>query len=107
MSETPPTLQNEHKKDFFISYTAADRQWAKWMAWVLEKAGYTVVIQAWDFRPGDNFVLKMQEASEGTKRTIAVLSPAYPQSRFAAPEWAAAFAQERARVAPSSTRSRV
>ena len=41
-------------KDFFISYNSADRQWAEWIAWQLEEAGYTTVLQAWDFRPGPN-----------------------------------------------------
>ena len=94
MSKTPPTPENASRKDFFISYTTADRQWAEWIAWTLEEAGYTTVLQAWDFRPGDNFVLEMQKASEKAERTIMVLSPAYLQSRFSAPEWAAAFAQD-------------
>ncbi len=46
--------------DFFISYTRIDRGWAEWIAWQLEEAGYTAVIQAWDFRPGSNFVQEMQ-----------------------------------------------
>lgn len=41
-------------KDFFISYNSADRTWAEWIAWQLEEAGYTTVLQAWDFRPGSN-----------------------------------------------------
>jgi hypothetical protein len=32
--------------DFFISYTGVDRAWAEWIAWQLEAAGYTVVLQA-------------------------------------------------------------
>ncbi|MCH8289827.1 toll/interleukin-1 receptor domain-containing protein, partial [Candidatus Poribacteria bacterium] len=36
-------------RDFFVSYNRADRAWAEWIAWHLEEAGYTVVIQAWDF----------------------------------------------------------
>jgi hypothetical protein len=80
-------------KDFFISYTAADRQWAEWIAWQLEEAGYSVVIQAWDFRPGGNFALDMQKAAEA-ERTIAVLSPDYLQKPFPQAEWAAAFAQD-------------
>ena len=39
---------------FFISYTAVDRAWAEWIAWQLEAAGHRVVVQAWDFRPGEN-----------------------------------------------------
>jgi hypothetical protein len=61
--------------DFFISYTQADRPWAEWIAWVLEEAGQTTMIQAWDFRPGGNFVVEMQRAAVGSDRTIAVLSP--------------------------------
>ena len=82
------------RKDFFISYTQADRQKAEWISWQLEGAGFTVVIQAWDFLPGDNFVHKMQEASSQCERTIAVLSPDYLQSAFCKLEWAAAFAQD-------------
>jgi tetratricopeptide (TPR) repeat protein len=80
--------------DFFISYTQADRDWAVWIAWVLEEKGYTSIIQDWDFRPGGNFVLDMQRAAAGTERTVAILSPDYLQSRFTAPEWAAAFAKD-------------
>ena len=84
----------EGRKDFFVSYTGVDRRWAEWIAWVLEEAGHTVVLQAWDFRPGSNFVLAMQQATEQAERTIAVLSPDFLASRFTAPEWAAAFAKD-------------
>jgi len=80
--------------DFFISYTQADRHWAEWIAWQLEKAGYRTRIQAWDFRPGSNFVHEMQEAAANATRTIAVLSPNYLQSQFTKPEWYAAFAKD-------------
>jgi hypothetical protein len=36
----------------------------------------------------------MQRAAEEASRTVAVLSPAYLKSTFAAPEWAAAFAKD-------------
>ena len=49
-------------KDFFISYNRADKSWAVWIAWQLEDAGYATAIQVWDFRPGSNFVLEMQQA---------------------------------------------
>jgi tetratricopeptide (TPR) repeat protein len=81
-------------KDFFVSYNKADRSWAEWIAWQLEEEGYTTIIQAWDFRPGSNFVLDMQEAASKAKRTIAVLSPEYLAAEFTQPEWAAAFAQD-------------
>jgi hypothetical protein len=80
--------------DFFISYASPDTAWAEWLGWVLEEEGASVVMQAWDFVPGSNFVLEMQQASGSARRTIAILSPDYLTSRFAPPEWAAAFAQD-------------
>ena len=81
-------------KDFFVSYNSADKQWAEWIAWTLEEAGYSVMIQAWDFRPGGNFVLDMQRATAECQKTIAVLSQTYLTSDYTQPEWAAAFADD-------------
>ena len=63
--------------DFFISYNKADKAWAEWIACQLEEAEYTTVLQAWDFTPGNNFVLKMHKAAMEAERTIAALSPDY------------------------------
>jgi TIR domain. len=81
-------------KDFFISYNKADRKWAEWIAWILEEAGYHVFIQAWDFRPGGNFVLAMHQAAAETEKTIAVLSDNYLNAEYTQPEWAVAFAKD-------------
>jgi hypothetical protein len=80
--------------DFFISYTSIDEPWAVWIGHVLEDEAYSVIVQAWDFRPGSNFVLEMQKAASSAERTITVLSPDYLKSQFANPEWAAAFATD-------------
>jgi hypothetical protein len=82
------------KIDSFISYTSADQGWAEWIGWILEEEGFSAKLQAWDFAAGSNFVLEMQRAAEAAARTIAVLSPTYLKSTFAAPEWAAAFAKD-------------
>ena len=83
------------KKDFFISYNKADREWAEWLAWHLEDSGsYSVIIQAWDFGAGCNFVLEMDRAIRECERVLAVLSPDYLTSLFTKPEWAAYFAQD-------------
>ncbi len=82
------------ERDFFVSYNSADRGWAEWIAWQLEEAGYTTVLQAWDFVPGSNFVVEMDRAAKAAKRTIAVLSPDYVAASFPQPEWGAAFAQD-------------
>ena len=80
--------------DFFISYTSADRTWAEWIGYVLEEEGFTTSIQAWDFRPGSNFILEMQKAASEAERTILVLSPDYLKSEFTPSEWAAAMAHD-------------
>lgn len=82
------------KKDFFISYNSADEDRAVWIAAQLESAGYSTIIQAWDFRPGHNFVVQMQNAAMNAERTIGVLSPGYFSSGFAMSEFAAAFSQD-------------
>ena len=82
------------EKDFFISYNKADHRWAEWIALQLEKAGYSTVIQAWDFLPGSNFVLEMDKATKAAKRTIAVLSPDYLHSNFTPSEWSVAFKRD-------------
>jgi len=81
-------------QDFFISYNKADKAWAEWIAWTLEEAGYPVIIQAWDFRPGGNFVLDIQRATEEAQKTIVVLSQDYLNAAYTQSEWAAAFAQD-------------
>jgi tetratricopeptide (TPR) repeat protein len=87
-------MATEPKHDFFISYNHADKAWAEWIAWQLETAGYRVFVQAWDFRPGGNFVQAMQEGTSKADRTIAVLSPDYLTAEFTQPEWQAAFAKD-------------
>jgi hypothetical protein len=80
--------------DFFISYTHADRPWATWLAWQLEEAGYTTLLDVWDMRPGANFILAMQQATVQAEHTLLVLSPDYLSALFPQPEWAAALAHD-------------
>jgi TIR domain len=94
------------ERDFFISYTGADVAWAEWIAQTLEDAGYQTVVQAWDFRPGQDFVHQMQQATQQAARTIAVLSPAYLGSAFGEAEWRVALASDTVpRASPSISRS--
>ena len=80
--------------DFFISYTGIDKAWAEWIGWVWEDAGFSVVLQDWDFQGAGNFVLDMHRAATEANQTIAVLSPEYLGSAFCSAEWAAAFAKD-------------
>jgi hypothetical protein len=80
------------KRDFFISRNGADRDWATWVAWELEEEGYTTILQDWDFLPGENFILRMNQAAQQSDHTIAILSQSYLDAEYTQPEWAAAFA---------------
>jgi tetratricopeptide (TPR) repeat protein len=80
-------------KDFFVSYTGADQAWAEWIANTLEANGHTTILQAWDFRPGESFIERMDQALGEAERVLAVGSPAYFRSPYARREWAAALAQ--------------
>jgi len=90
--ERPPNTAEA--KDFFISYSSADRAWAEWIAWELEAAGCTTFLQAWDFGPAVNFIALMQQGATGTRRTIALLSPQYFRSDYTTAEWTAALCQD-------------
>lgn len=79
----------DDRRDFFVSYTAVDRGWAAWISWQLEKAGYSVLVQDWDFVAGSNWLFGMDGGVTQCERTIAVLSPAYLGSVYGRLEWQA------------------
>jgi tetratricopeptide (TPR) repeat protein len=79
----------------FVSYAGADTAWAEWVAWQLERAGHQAIVQAWDFRPGENFVVQMRRALDAAERTLAVMSTAYLESVYGSDEWTAAFIHDR------------
>jgi hypothetical protein len=81
----------EELRDYFVSYTGVDEQWAEWIAFELEAAGYSAILQAWDFNAGSHFVSEMHRATQIAKRTIAVLSNAYLASAYAEAEWQEAW----------------
>ena len=89
--DSAPEDDRDGGADFFVSYTRSDKDWAEWVGWVLEDAGYRVILQAWDFNPGAHFVAEMHRAAQRSRRTVAVLSKAYQESVFASAEWQAAW----------------
>ena len=92
-----PTPQKQ--KDFFISYRGSDRTWAEWIAWQLEAAGYSTIIQAWDFRPGSSFPVLINDALLKAERVLCVLSSEYFTSPYTQAEWTSAW-----RVDPTGER---
>lgn len=49
--------------------------------------GFQAIVQAWDFRPGSNWVQAMDARLKSCARMIAVLSPDYQESVYGAVEW--------------------
>ena len=84
---------SEDGRDFFVSYTAVNQPWAggSLCSW---SGPATRRCAGLDFRPGQRFRARMQQAVTSAARTIAVLSPAYFGSRFGEAEWRAAFAAD-------------
>lgn len=87
-------MVSEHMKDFFVSYTGTDINFATWVAEVLESQDYSVVIQAWDFRPGDNFVAKINESLKECRKLIVILSESYLKSKWCEAEWTVKLAEQ-------------
>ncbi|WP_203726435.1 FxSxx-COOH system tetratricopeptide repeat protein [Paractinoplanes durhamensis] len=84
----------------FVSYAGPDRPWAEWAGQQLERAGFTVELDAWDWSAGDNVVLRMNDALARADLVLALCSPAYfARDRFTTDEWTAVLA-ERRRLVP-------
>jgi TIR domain len=87
----PAAPRSPRRTDFFVSHAGADRAWAEWIAWQLEKAGYSVELDVWDWAVGRNFVTAMSDALDGAIRVVALFSAAYfDRSRYTTEEWTAA-----------------
>ena len=88
------------KGKIFVSYTEKDEKWASWIAEELEKHEIEVIFKAWDFKPGDNFVEKMDEALRTSSKVVAVLSKAYLKSYHCQAELTAAYVKKNKSLIP-------
>jgi len=77
--------------DFFISRAGAQADLASYMAGLLKTAGYTTILQDWDF-PNTNFIERIHDALRKASRMIVLLSPEYLASPYCTAEWANAMA---------------
>lgn len=80
-------MEEQKKKDFFISHSSIDKEYAEWIAWTLEEAGYSTLIDSWDFPSGKSFVKCMQEGLVCSERIVIVASPDYWKADFTQAEW--------------------
>src|SRR5262245_43645389 len=81
-------------KHFFISYTKADKDWARWIDWLVRSKGFTTFTQFNDIPWGSNFLAKMREGLNEAERMIAVVSPDFLSSGFTEAEWTPIFKKE-------------
>ncbi|MFI8290288.1 FxSxx-COOH system tetratricopeptide repeat protein [Streptomyces sp. NPDC085614] len=80
----------------FVSYAGADRAWAEWVAWHLREAGHRVELDVWDWRTGDNFVQRMDQALRRATAVVALFSDSYfDPERWTHEEWTSAVAGRR------------
>ncbi|WP_433633203.1 TIR domain-containing protein [Nocardia sp. CA-120079] len=88
------------RRDFYISYSPADERWATWLAWQLETAGYSTLIQAWDFVPGTNFIDFTDRGVRESAVVLVVLSQNYLGSYYGTMEWQAAYRIDPGKLMP-------
>jgi hypothetical protein len=81
-------------RDFFLSFTGADRPWAEWLLAELDAAGHSSVSQLRDFVAGGNIPLDMYRAARRARRTLGVLSPHALQAPYVQQEWAQRLASD-------------
>ncbi|MGY4921032.1 FxSxx-COOH system tetratricopeptide repeat protein [Streptomyces sp. 900105755] len=84
----------------FISYAGQDGAWAEWAAWHLREAGHRVVLDVWEWRAGDDFVERMNDALTRATAVVALFSNNYfDRERWTAEEWKSVVAR-RERLIP-------
>lgn len=80
------------QRDYFISHASPDQAWAEWIADRLERSGYRVELDVWDWAAGQDFVTAMETAMSRASRVIAVYSKEYFRRPFAGVEHRTVFA---------------
>ncbi|MEU1616187.1 FxSxx-COOH system tetratricopeptide repeat protein [Streptomyces sp. NPDC005722] len=84
----------------FVSYAGPDRAWAEWAAWHLREAGHRVELDVWDWRTGDDFVERMNDALARATAVVALFSTHYfDRERWTTEEWRSVVAR-RERLVP-------
>ena len=78
-------------RDFFISYTREDLDWAKQVVEILERNGYTTYCQYKDSPPGEDFIDWINEAIRVSRNFIVIWSNAANASDYCKEECKIAY----------------
>ncbi|OAA25738.1 TIR domain-containing protein [Frankia sp. EI5c] len=89
--DAEPAAGEAERWDFHVSYADADEDWAAWVAFILDSAGYQVHLRARETVAGARPIHLLEQAIQRSVRTIAVLSPSYVDSAAVQVQWQAAW----------------
>ncbi|MCK9901885.1 hypothetical protein CC117_17850 [Parafrankia colletiae] len=84
-------MAREELWTFYLSYAPGDHEWAEWIAWQLDREGYSVLFQGWDQVPGTHWTAGIHGGLIHAEHVLAVVSADYLQSVLAAAEWQTAW----------------
>jgi tetratricopeptide (TPR) repeat protein len=93
--KSPLISSTQPETDVFISYAAPDLRWARWLDFILREAGYSTVLQHYDFTVGESFVNAMHSALGRSRLVVCLYSPAYLGSSWCKEEALAALYTDR------------
>ena len=87
--------------DIFISYTAADRDWAFWIAKELEALGHIPHVHEWEIERGGDIYAWMEQRHDTADHVLCVVSDDYLKAPYSTLERNAALWQKTAGSAPA------
>lgn len=84
------------QKDIFICHSSVDKPWVEALGAQVEAEEWngkplTVFIDAWDIEPGENIVVRINEALQSCRFLAVVLSPEMITSEWCKAEYASAL----------------
>ena len=79
--------------DFFVSYTASDREWAKWIAHELQALHHTPHVHEWEIKGGDDIYAWMEKTHDAADHVLCVVSDDYLKAPYSTLERDAALWQ--------------
>ncbi|MFF5038605.1 FxSxx-COOH system tetratricopeptide repeat protein [Streptomyces nigra] len=85
---------------FLLSYAAADRAWAEWVAWQLKDAGYTVMLDVWSWEAGSTIPSRLTQFGDSDVVVVLLSTAYFEAARWTVPELGAALAAGQGKVIP-------
>ena len=94
--DAPPAIKRigaNAMADIFISYTAADRDWAFWIAKELEALGHIPHVHEWEIKRGADIYAWMEQRHDRADHVLCVVSEDYLKAPYSTLERNAALWQ--------------